>query len=379
MSIYAFAEMENGRAKRIYASAKYPSKQEGNIFMDCDCKVNLKYADELPLRIEGCYSLVAFRPSHILLSRDVLAGKPLYFDNTTLTFSSFKHYFDEEPFEVLAGEVVKIDYEGNIIERKRFGFDEVFKPIRLDFDEAKERVIKTLEAYRSRIKNGCIAFSGGVDSSLLAGIYDLPLVTVTASKEEREWVKECAKKLGREIEIYEFDEGKVKEVLPDVVKAIETDNKLQISIAIPIYICMSFAKSLGYDEIVFGQGADELFGGYKRYESMSYKELEYELKKDLMEIGVKNLVRDNKISYANYIKLHTPYLQWEIIRMALGLPVELKVKRNGEVIRKFFLREIAREVIPKEIAYRDKKAIQYSTKTAKILRRVVEAVSENKL
>ncbi len=372
MSIYAFAEMENGRAKRIYASAKYPSKQEGNVFMDCDFKVNLKFADELPLRIEGCYSLVAFRPSHILLSRDVLAGKPLYFDNTTLTFSSFKHYFDEEPFEVLAGEVIKIDYEGNIIERKRFGFDEVFKPIRLDFDEAKERILKILEGYGRRIKNGCIAFSGGVDSSLLAGIYDLPLVTVTASKEEREWVKECAKRLGREIEIYEFDEDKVREVLPDVIKAIETDNKLQISIAIPIYICMSFARSLGYSEIVFGQGADELFGGYKRYETMSYKELEYELKKDLMEIGVKNLVRDNKISYANYIKLHTPYLQWEIIRLALGLPVELKVKRNGEIVRKFFLREIAREVIPKEIAYRDKKAIQYSTKTAKILRRVIE-------
>ena len=372
MSIYAFAEMEKGKAKRIYASAKYPSRQIGNVLADCDDEINLKYADELPLKIQGCYALVAFRPSHILLSRDVLAGKPLYFDNSTLTFSSFKHYFEEEPLEVLGWEVIKISYEGEVLERKRFGFDEVFKPAEIEGEEAKEKILRLLESYRSKIKNGCVAFSGGVDSSLLAGLYDLPLVTVTASKEEKEWVKECAGKLGREIEIYEFDESVVKEVLPDVTKAIEMQDKLQVSIAVPIYLCMRFAKSLGFSEIVFGQGADELFGGYKRYEDMDYRELEFELRKDLMEIGEKNLVRDNKIAYANEIKLHTPYLQWDLIRVALSIPVELKVKRNGDVVRKFILREVAKEVIPREIAYRDKKAIQYSTKTAKMLRKVLK-------
>jgi asparagine synthase (glutamine-hydrolysing) len=156
------------------------------------------------------------------------------------------------------------------------------------------------------------------------------------------------------------------------MKAIEMQDKLQVSIAVPIYLCMRFAKSLGFSEIVFGQGADELFGGYKRYEDMDYRELEFELRKDLMEIGEKNLVRDNKIAYANEIKLHTPYLQWDLIRVALSIPVELKVKRNGDVVRKFILREVAKEVIPREIAYRDKKAIQYSTKTAKMLRKVLK-------
>ena len=28
MSIYAFADVENGKAKRVHASAKFPSKQE---------------------------------------------------------------------------------------------------------------------------------------------------------------------------------------------------------------------------------------------------------------------------------------------------------------------------------------------------------------
>ncbi len=371
MSIYAFAEMQDGEVKKIYASAKYPSRQIGNVFLDCDEDVNLKYADELPLKIQGFYALVAFRPSHILISRDVLGGKPLYFDNTTLTFSSFKHYFEGEPLDVLGGEVIKIDYSGEIIERRRYSFDDVFKPFEGSLDEIRERILKLLEGYSKRVKNGCVAFSGGVDSSLLAGLYDLPLVTVTASKEEKDWVVECAKKLGRELEVYEFDEKVVREILPDVAKIIETNDKLQISIAVPIYLCMRFAKSLGFSEIVFGQGADELFGGYKRYEDMDYRQLELELKKDIVEIGEKNLVRDNKVSYGLEMKLHTPYLQWDIIRCALSIPVELKVKRNGETVRKYILREIAKEIIPREIAYRDKKAIQYSTKTAKMLRKIL--------
>jgi len=123
MSIYAFVEFEGGLAKRVYANAKYPSKRIGNVFMDCDSDVNLKFADVLPQRVEGFYSLLAFRPSHVLLSRDVLGGKPLYFDNTTMTFSSFKGYFEDEPMSVLPGEVIKIGYDGEIIERRVFSFE----------------------------------------------------------------------------------------------------------------------------------------------------------------------------------------------------------------------------------------------------------------
>jgi len=377
MSIYAFAEIEDGKAKRIYASAKYPSRQIGNVFVDCDFNVSLKYVDELPLKIEGFYALVAFRPSYVLISRDVLGGKPLYFDNTTLTFSSFKRYFEREPIPVLPGEVVKISYEGEIIDRKKCKFEDVFKPIDADIEELKERIVRSLINFRK--KNACVAFSGGVDSSFLAGLYDLPLVTVTASKAEKEWVENSAKAIGRELEVYEFREREVREALPKVVSAIETTDKLQVSIALPIYLCVRFAKELGFSEVVFGQGADELFGGYKKYEELSYKELERELINDVMNIGEKNLVRDNKVAYSLEMKILTPYLQWDIIRCAISIPIELKVKKDGGVIRKYILREMAKEFIPKEIAYRDKKAIQYSTKTSNILKKILRDINLDKI
>ena len=371
MSIYAFAEIENGVAKRIYASTRYPSKQSGNLFFDSDFTIDLKHADELPIKIEGFYSVVAFRPSHVLVSRDILGGKPLYYNPFDLTFSSFKYYFDENPMDVLPGEVIKIDYSGEVIDRRIYHFHDVFKKVNASLEELMEIVEKSLLSFNPRY--ACISFSGGLDSSFLASLYDLQLITVTASSEEKEWVERAAKMLGRDLEILMFNENDVKEVLPKVVSAIETTDPLQVSIAIPIYLSLKFAKELGYNQVVFGQGADELFGGYKKYETMDPTTLEHELIDDVKNIGNDNLVRDNKVAYSLEMKIITPYLQWDIIRSAISIPVDMKVRKvDGKIVRKFVLRQIASKYMPKELAFRDKKAVQYSTKTSHILKKIAK-------
>ncbi len=367
MAIYAFADFdEGGRASRIYASARYPSKQIGNVFFDSEDVPNLKYADEMPLKLKCFYSVVAFRPSHIFLSRDVLGGKPLYY-GSDLSISSFRYYIDGEIREVMPGEVVKLDYTGDVLDRRKYAFEDVFKVQHAETEELVRIIEDTLLKFECR---GCIAFSGGLDSSLLAAIHDLPLVSVTASRNEEEWLRKAAKMLNRDIEILRVDEREVVDASKEVKKVIETEDFLQISIAVPIHLVMKFARSLGYSEIVFGQGADELFGGYKRYESMNRQELEDALMMDLKNIGNANLVRDNKLAYRNEIKLTTPYLDWDIIEAAISLPPEYKVRREeGKVIRKYVLRKIAEKYMPGEIAWREKKAIQYSTGIAKILKR----------
>ncbi len=367
MSIYAFADVENGKVKRVHASAKFPSKQDGNVFYSAD---EVICSDDAPLRIRGFHVIVAFKARHVFLSKDVLGGKPLYYNPDEFTFSSFKSYFDTKAIELLPGEVLKLNYDGSIEKRHRYSFNDVFKKKEASIDELVEIIEKSLKSFKPG--NSCIAFSGGVDSSLLASIYDVPLVSVTANRNEEEHFKQAAKLLGREIEVFRFGEGEIREVLPEVVKAIETTNSLQVAIGIPVYLVMRFAKSIGYSQTVFGQGADELFGGYKRYEYLSYKELEDALFSDVKNIGKNNLVRDVKLSYRAEVNLLTPYLQWDIISAAINIPAEMKVRRNGEVIRKYILRKIAEKYIPKELAYRDKKAIQYSTKTAVLLERIAK-------
>jgi len=369
MSIYAFAEKSDGEVKRIYANAKYPSKQDGNVLFDSDDKIDLKYVDELPLRVESCYAAVAFKAGYILLSRDVIGGRPLYYHPSSLTFSSFKNYFEEEPVEVMPGEVLKLDYDGSIISRKAYSFEDVFPKEEADVEELVERIEKALTSFNPG--TACLAFSGGVDSSLLASLYDVQLISVTASKEEKEWVEYAAKQICRDLEVFTFGEEDVKNALPEVISAIETCDPLQVSIAIPIYMALKFAKELGFSRIVFGQGADELFGGYKKYEALEGEKLEEQLRSDVKNLGKNNLVRDIKLAYSFEMKLLTPYLQWDIIKAGLNVPVEYKVRKvDGAIIRKYILREIALKYIPKEIAYRDKKAVQYSTKTSNILMKI---------
>ncbi len=373
MSIYAFADIEDGRVRRIYANCRYPSRQEGNLFLDFDGEVNLKYDNELPLRLRDFYALVAIRPSHILASRDVLGGKPLYYNPFSLSFSSFKSYFEkrEDIVELMPGEVLKLGYDGSVIDRKHFSFEDVFS-LEGDIDqvEFEEKFLQILKKLKPK---GCVAFSGGIDSSFLASFYDLEPLSVTASEREEEWLKECSKLMGREIEIRRFEKSDVEEALPKVIDAIETTDFLQVSIAIPIYLVMKFAKELGYSSIVFGQGADELFGGYMRYTTMDRSKLRDSLIEDVRNIGVKNIVRDTKIAYSLEMKLIAPYLQWDLIDLALKLPVELKLRKvDGKVVRKYILRKVALDYLPKEIVLREKKAIQYSTGVSEILKKIAK-------
>lgn len=364
--IYAKFEREGGKINRVYASAEYPSQRKGNVFFDSEIVPNLKFAEELSKQLECLHAVVAFRASHILLSRDVLGGKPLYFDHTGI--SSFRSSL-LNPEEVKPGEIVKISYEGELLQRKLISFEEAIRTEQKSLNEIEEGIEEELRSLKPR--NCCIAFSGGLDSSFLSSIYDLPLISVTSSHSEEEWIRDVAKKLSRELEIRRITEEDIIHAIEDIPKIIEENNFLQLSIAIPIHFTMKFAKELGFESIIFGQGADELFGGYKRYEKLKGAELQRALIEDLKNIGVKNLVRDSKLSYFNEIKLILPYLRWKIVRNSLSIPPEMKVARvDGRVVRKYFLRKMAEKYLPEEVVWKEKRAIQYSTGVAKILRKL---------
>lgn len=364
--INANFDIEAGRIKRIYASAKYPSEQLGNLFYDSEIIPNLKFADEMPKNLECMHAVVAFRASHMFLSRDILGGKPLYYDSTGV--SSFSSYL-ENPTEVLPGEIVKIDYNGEILDKRSYKFEEVIKKERKSLEEVEEDIIKDLKSLK--LGNYCIAFSGGIDSALLASIYDLPLISITASEKEEDWVRKVAKELSRDLEVIKISEGEIKDAIPEISRVIETSNFLQLSIAIPVHLAMKSAKERGFDGIIFGQGADELFGGYKRYENYSGLELERAMMEDIKNIGAKNLVRDAKLSYHNEIKLILPYLRWGVIKNSLSIPTDLKIaKIEGKLVRKYFLRMLAQKYLSEEVVWKEKKAIQYSTGVAKILKKL---------
>ena len=135
------------------------------------------------------------------------------------------------------------------------------------------------------------------------------------------------------------------------------------------------AHQHGQRVILSGQGADELFAGYHRYLDF-YQEkgekAQEDLQEDVENLYHVNLERDDKVTMAHSVELRVPYLDLQIINMALDIPMYYKINGPEDNRRKCILREVARELgVPPEIVNRPKKAAQYGSGIHKILRKKV--------
>ncbi len=135
-------------------------------------------------------------------------------------------------------------------------------------------------AVNLRSDEGVVAFSGGVDSGLVAGLAHLPCVTVgIEGSHDSAWAAKAARMMGLELTIVSPTEEEVVEALARVVRVIpDPTNPVEASIAATMYFAAAWAGEQGHTRILAGQGADELFGGYARY--LTSPDLAAELEQD---------------------------------------------------------------------------------------------------
>ena len=73
---------------------------------------------------------------------------------------------------------------------------------------------------------------------------------------------------------------------------------------------------------------------------------------------------------SNGVELRVPYLDKDVINIALKMPYNYLLKSSDDNIRKHILRDVALKIgVPPEIALRPKKAAQYATGIDKIIRK----------
>jgi asparagine synthase (glutamine-hydrolysing) len=218
-----------------------------------------------------------------------------------------------------------------------------------------------------------VLFSGGVDSSLITAlaarhIPDITLITVGFSgSNDVKWASAAAQLLGIEnsliLKIIELDD--VESTIPFVMKALETADPMAISLGVPLYMACTESKSRNINLLLTGQGADELFGGYHRYKEIIKKgayALHEAIVTDVSRMPGRDIRRDNIVAEAAGIKLAAPFLDPEMIKLGLSIPAAFKVRDvDGELAGKYILRRAAQDVVPGEIAWRDKKAMQYGS------------------
>ena len=192
--------------------------------------------------------------------------------------------------------------------------------------------------------------------------------------------KEIAEELNLPLKTIIIDETTVKESIKPVLSAIEDDNVMKLGVGMTIYLAAKAMKEDGIKVALSGQGADELFGGYNRYlkhfEENSlfdaYFALDEEIYHDIANMYHVNLERDDAVSMANGVELRVPFLDKDIIDLALDIPGKYKIKDSDDLLRKHILRDVAKSLgVPDYIADRPKKAAQYGSGINKILKKKV--------
>ncbi|MFC1752327.1 asparagine synthase-related protein [Thermoproteota archaeon] len=340
-----------------------------------------KIADSLR-EVEGEYAFVTQKDDGLVFARDPLGVKPLFIGRKEglIGISSEAKALRAvglEPKSVSPGFVYYIDLfnlDKFIIKRI-----EQSNYLNVDLNESAETVLNLLQkSIKKRLKSKkiAIAFSGGIDSSLLAilssEISEVKLISVYAegSKDEID-TKHSAKSLGLDFIGICITE---KKIIKRINSLIEPQNPMNLAIGLAINEVALVANDIGCNELILGQLADELFGGYMKYlqayKTKGYNEAHIMMINDT-QISYKNNFERDELAASPYTELLLPYASFDLAKYALSLHPNLKINiENND--RKIVLREAALKAgLPVEIVFKPKKALQYSTNLQKLIKTVM--------
>lgn len=221
------------------------------------------------------------------------------------------------------------------------------------------------KAVELRADEGIVALSGGVDSTLIASLARIQCVCVgLKGSHDLKRAKIAADTLSLSCDYVELSPQKIHEAFFSIIDLLPVVNPVEAAIASTQYCIAEWAQQHGYKRIICGQGADELFAGYSRY--LTSNDLETELKKDFKGL-VLQAERDQRTVALHNTYLSMPYLDYRVVCAADSIPADEKI-RSG--VRKVPLRKVAEHYIPPEIAWYEKKAMQYGTGVIKVLRKL---------
>jgi asparagine synthase (glutamine-hydrolysing) len=221
-----------------------------------------------------------------------------------------------------------------------------------------------------------IAFSGGVDSSVVAKVcnemgYDITLLTIGfAGSHDIEFSKQVNKILNLPHKILEIDPREFSKISKSIKTKIKTDNLSWNENSIAFYHVAKLAKSLDLGAVVTANGIDELFCGYNAYRDAIKKgeKKVMELMESKLENELAMMSTINEVCSEFGVKIVQPLLSDDFVKYAKSVPVSDKIKDENDLQRKHIVRKLALQIgVPEISANKRKKALQYGSLIHKTL------------
>ncbi len=228
--------------------------------------------------------------------------------------------------------------------------------------------------------------SGGLDSSIitaLAAKYNPNVQSFTVGMEGTPDVaaaKKVADQLGIKHHVRTFTIDEMLEVLPEVIWHVESYNPSMVTGSVVTLMGARLAKDHGIKVVLCGEGADEIFAGYKAVRSLTWPELEAATWTLLNNLHKTELQRLDRMSMAVSLEARVPFMDRDVVEYATNLPAAVKLKeRDGRLVEKWILREAFEGLLPEEILWREKMPFDQGSGGRGIIERVNELVSDDDL
>jgi asparagine synthase (glutamine-hydrolysing) len=362
---------------------KLDDKYQFTTSSDTEVILNLyrEKGPECVKELDGMFAFAISDGDDFMLARDPIGIKPLYYG-----YVEGKLYFTSELGAMtLAGVDEVHEFPAGHYYTPKEGFVEYYRIPEIqdhmltDVEETCQLIRETfIRSVKKRLLSdkeihvGSFC-SGGVDSSLVAAIAaeEIPhLHTFVVGMKDKNGEESddlkasriAAKHIGSTHHELIFTEDEYYEALPIVIKKLESYDPSLVRCAVPCYFTCKLAAE-HVTVVLTGEGADELFTGYHYMKHYPTDVLNKEAQRCIGNLHNINLQRADRMGMLFSLELRVPFLDVEMIDLAMKIPPELKIRESekvGDKIEKWILRMAFQDTnyLPDDILWRYK--VQYT-------------------
>ena len=235
--------------------------------------------------------------------------------------------------------------------------------------KSTENIRSLLEEITIQCDANWIAFSGGLDSSILAEIKkdsQLNAITIIAKDflgSDLQYSQIMSKHIGIPLELKYVDINEMLNAVENTIKILKNFNDIEIRNSIVSYLYLNALKEKNVTKVITGDGADEIFAGYNFLVKKDHSELKDELKrmKEIMHFTSEKIANELGIS------IQMPFISESIVSAVETLPVNLLInQKNDQKFGKWILRKAFENDLPSSIIWRKKTAMQDGSGTTNL-------------
>jgi len=336
--------------------------------------------------LDGMFALARAAGGELLLARDPLGIKPLYLARSPgggVRFASEMKALQDpgDDLEEVPPGCVWSSLRGL---RRYYRVPEARAELG-DAEEAAAAVRRTLErAVRKRLMSDVplgAFLSGGLDSSAIAALAMRELGRLhtfsvgVAGSPDLAAARQVARHIGSDHHELVFGRDEVEAELERLIYALESFDRDLVRSAVPTFFAARLAAR-HVKVVLTGEGADELFAGYRYVRGLRGEALAAELRRSLEGMHNLNLQRVDRLTMAHGLEARVPFLDRSMVALAQRIAPELKVREvGGRRVEKWVLRRAVEDLLPQSVVWRDKAQFDEGSGTADLLGKIAASAS----